>query len=135
MLKHCFTTNAVHDCLLSCKSHLGLQERDQAVQKKAYKVLAYICEHRPDFLLPHFGEVLAELQAGVTSSMSAAKRFRLRCLKAVILLLEGPQGSQLLGGAVTNGGEGADGPEHQQVGPGVTCEALTGLAKPAVCCW
>ena len=105
------------------------------MQKKAYKVLAYICEHRQDFLLPHFGEVLAELQAGVTSSMSAAKRFRLRCLKAVILLLEGPQGSQLLGGAVPTGAGAADAPEHQQVGPGVTCAAMTGFAKPAVCCW
>ena len=105
------------------------------MQKKAYKVLAYICEHRQDFLLPHFGEVLAELQAGVTSSMSAAKRFRLRCLKAVILLLEGPQGSQLLGEAVTTGTGGGDGPEHQQVGLGVTCAALAGSAKPSVCCW
>lgn len=27
------------------------------MQKKSYKVLAYLCEARPDFLQPHFQEV------------------------------------------------------------------------------
>lgn len=34
------------------------QERDQAVQKRAYKVLAYLTSRRPDFTLPHLTEVM-----------------------------------------------------------------------------
>ncbi|KAK9818389.1 hypothetical protein WJX72_011834 [[Myrmecia] bisecta] len=65
-----------------------LQERDQAVQKKAYRVLAYICEQRPDFLQPKFGDMVELLLAGMATSLSAAKRYRLRCLKAAILAIE-----------------------------------------------
>ena len=57
------------------------QERDQAVQKRAYKILAFICAARPDFARPRLAEVLAALQAGVTSALSAAKRHRLACLQ------------------------------------------------------
>ncbi len=74
------------------KRHLILmwcvQERDQAAQKKAYKLVAYICEHRPDFLRAHCQDMTDCLLAGVVTSMSAAKRYRLRCLKALILLLQ-----------------------------------------------
>ncbi|KAL0054199.1 hypothetical protein WJX82_005285 [Trebouxia sp. C0006] len=66
----------------------SLQERDQAAQKKAYKLVAYICEHRPDFLRTHCQDMTDCLLAGVVTSMSAAKRYRLRCLKALILLLQ-----------------------------------------------
>lgn len=38
------------------------QEKEAAVQKKSYKVLAYLCEARPDFLQPHFQEVRASGQ-------------------------------------------------------------------------
>ncbi|KAK9863569.1 hypothetical protein WJX84_009478 [Apatococcus fuscideae] len=38
-----------------------LQERDQAVQKKAYKLLAHMCEQRQDFLADSFGDVLETL--------------------------------------------------------------------------
>lgn len=65
-----------------------MQERDQAAQKKAYKLVAYICEHRPDFLRAHCQDMTDCLLAGVVTSMSAAKRYRLRCLKALILLLQ-----------------------------------------------
>ena len=58
-----------------------MQERDQAVQKRAYKILAFICAVRQDFARPHLAEVLAMLLSGVTSSLSAAKRHRLRCLQ------------------------------------------------------
>lgn len=58
-----------------------MQERDQAVQKRAYKILAFICAARQDFAAPHLAEVLAMLLSGVTSSLSAAKRHRLRCLQ------------------------------------------------------
>jgi len=58
-----------------------LQEKDQAVQKRAYKLLAYILEQRQDFAVAHFQEILDSLLLGVASSMSAAKRYRLRCLQ------------------------------------------------------
>lgn len=62
----------------------ALQEKDQAVQKRAYKMLAYILEQREDFALSHFQEVLDSLLLGVASSMSAAKRYRLKCLQVSI---------------------------------------------------
>lgn len=65
-----------------------MQERDQAVQKKAYKLVAYICEQRPDFLQQHCQDLLDCMLAGVVTSISAAKQYRLRCLKALILLLQ-----------------------------------------------
>jgi hypothetical protein len=58
-----------------------VQERDQAVQKRAYKILAFICAVRQDFTVPHLREVLETLLSGVTSSLSAAKRYRLQCLQ------------------------------------------------------
>jgi hypothetical protein len=58
------------------------QERDQAVQKRAYRLLAYICAERHDFARAHLAEVLEALLAGVATSLSAAKRYRLRCLQA-----------------------------------------------------
>ena len=57
------------------------QERDQAVQKRAYRLLAYICGRRPEFTRTHLGEVLGALLAGVATSLSAAKRYRLQCLQ------------------------------------------------------
>ena len=51
------------------------------MQKRAYKLLAYILEERQDFGRQNFQEVLDSLLLGVASSMSAAKRFRLRCLQ------------------------------------------------------
>ena len=60
---------------------IATQEKDQAVQKRAYKLLAYILEERQDFGGQNFQEVLDSLLLGVASSMSAAKRFRLRCLQ------------------------------------------------------
>ncbi|GAB4822579.1 hypothetical protein N2152v2_009625 [Parachlorella kessleri] len=68
----------------------GLQEKDPAVQKKAYKILAYICEHRGAYMEAHFQDVLETVVAGMATSVSAAKRYRLRCLKAVILALARP---------------------------------------------
>ncbi|KAL3148459.1 hypothetical protein ABBQ38_013906 [Trebouxia sp. C0009 RCD-2024] len=73
----------------------ALQERDQAVQKKAYKLIAYICHHRPDFLKANCQDVTDCLLAGVVTSMSAAKRYRLRCLKALILLLQSDEAPEI----------------------------------------
>lgn len=60
-----------------------VQEKDQAIQKRAYKLLAYILEQRRDVLLSNFQDILDSLLLGVASSMSAAKRYRLKCLKVL----------------------------------------------------
>ena len=54
------------------------------MQKRAYKALAFICHARHDFTVPHLKEVLETLLAGVTSSLSAAKRYRLQCLQVAL---------------------------------------------------
>lgn len=51
-------------CFACCARCAVPQEKDPAVQKKAYKVLAYVCEHRPDFLAAHFQDVLETVVAG-----------------------------------------------------------------------
>lgn len=56
----------------------GVTEQEAAVQKKAYKVLAYVCERRPAYLRAHFQELLELLLAGSAVSLSAARRYRLR---------------------------------------------------------
>lgn len=72
-----------------------LQSRDQALQKHGYKVLAYLCQERPDFLRSNFAAIVASLKAGVATALSAAKRYRLVCLQAVILALQSPEASSL----------------------------------------
>ena len=79
----------------SSSARSSLQAKDASVQKKCYKVLAYICEQRSDFLEPQFHEVLEALLAGAPASLSAAKRNRLRCLKAAILAMTRPGGPLL----------------------------------------
>jgi hypothetical protein len=68
------------------------------VQKKCYKVLAYLCEQRPDFLQAHFQQVVSALADARAASLSAAKRNRLRCLKAVVLAMARPKGPELEAG-------------------------------------
>jgi ribosomal RNA-processing protein 12 len=70
----------------------GTKEKDPSAQKKAYKVLAYVLESRMDFAGPHFQELVCVLLEGSQTAVSAAKRYRLRCLKAAILVLVGPEG-------------------------------------------
>ena len=60
---------------------LFFQEKDQAIQKRAYRLLAYVLEERKDYAFAHLQEVIDNLLLGVASSMSAAKKYRLRCLK------------------------------------------------------
>ena len=67
------------------------------MQKKCYKVLAYVCEQRHDFLEVNFQDVVDALLAGMASSLSAAKRNRLRCLKAAVLAMARPDGPALSG--------------------------------------
>lgn len=70
----------------------GGQERDASTQKKCYKVLAYLCEQRPDFLHAHFAEVVSGLAEAQPAALSASKRNRMRCLKAAVLALAAPDG-------------------------------------------
>ncbi|KAL4855011.1 RRP12-like protein [Chlorella vulgaris] len=76
----------------------GTKEKDASVQKKCYKVLAYLCEQRPDFLQAHFQQVVSALADARAASLSAAKRNRLRCLKAVVLAMARPEGPELEAG-------------------------------------
>lgn len=72
-----------------------MQSRDQALQKHGYKVLAYLCQERPDFLRSNFAAIVGSLKAGLATALSAAKRYRLVCLQAVILALQSPDASSL----------------------------------------
>lgn len=76
---HIFFCLQHHNCAQNVS--YGVQEKDQAIQKRAYKLLAYILEHRSDASINQFQEILDSLLLGVASSMSAAKRYRLKCLK------------------------------------------------------
>ena len=68
------------------------EEREPALQKKGYKVMAYILESRADITEPQFQQLIEWLLLNVTTSVSAAKRYRLRCIKAALLLLIQPDG-------------------------------------------
>lgn len=61
-------------------------------------MLAYLCEQRPDFLHAHFAEVAGALAEAQPAALSAAKRNRLRCLKAAVLALAAPDGPVLAAG-------------------------------------
>jgi len=64
-----------------------VDERDPAVQKKAYKLLHYLVEYRPDFYGQDFEAVVERILQGGTTAMSASRGFRIKCLKSVILHL------------------------------------------------
>mmetsp|Transcript_19672 Transcript_19672/g.54892 ORF Transcript_19672/g.54892 Transcript_19672/m.54892 type:complete len:1497 (+) Transcript_19672:183-4673(+) len=70
----------------------GVMDKAPPMQKKSYKVLAYLCEHRPGFLRAHVKEVL-NLVVGpnAATASSASKRYRMRCLKPLILILSGKE--------------------------------------------
>ncbi|PSC74246.1 ARM repeat superfamily [Micractinium conductrix] len=85
----------------------GMQEKEPAVQKKCYKVLAYLCESRPDWFEPRFAEVVETLTAASANSVSAAKRNRLRCLRTTVLAAARPGGPRLEGGEDDGGREEA----------------------------
>lgn len=65
----------------------GLGEKDSGVQKKSYKALAYLCDNRPEWMLLNVQLVVDALAANRKGVASASRRFRLRCLCAIILLL------------------------------------------------
>lgn len=76
-------TSTMHDMYWSTDDFFLFQGKDQAVQKRAYRLLAYILEQREVYAKANFQDLLDTLLEGVKSSMSAAKRYRLRCLKVI----------------------------------------------------
>ena len=106
-----------------------MQERDQALQKHAYKLLAHACEARPSYLHAHLQTLLDALLAGVATALSAAKRWRLRCLRAVVLLLQSPDAPHIsLDGEGDSGsrGQGDAAQQQRQVSlPASSCQACT----------
>lgn len=77
---------------MACASVLMLgcwcvQEKNPAVQKKAYKVFSYLASLRPDFVELHFEQLLDVAVTGAATAVSAAKRYRLNFLRAVMLSL------------------------------------------------
>jgi ribosomal RNA-processing protein 12 len=65
---------------------------DPSLQKKGYKVLAWLAEQRPSWLATASPELLTLLLTTSTKTASSARRFRLRVLRPLILLLEAPGG-------------------------------------------
>lgn len=65
----------------------GSREAKSPVQKKSYKVLAYICEKRGSFVAANIEGAVVMLLDSLSSVKTAARRYRLHCLKAVILEL------------------------------------------------
>jgi ribosomal RNA-processing protein 12 len=64
-----------------------MNEKDPAVQKKAYKILHHLIEHRPDFYTANFEGIVEQLLQGSDRAISASRGFRIKCLKSVILHL------------------------------------------------
>jgi hypothetical protein len=65
----------------------ALQDNDGAVQKKAYKVLASICQGNIGFMSLKSEEILETLLTSLSSVHSSARRHRLICLHHLILHL------------------------------------------------
>lgn len=70
-----------------------MDERDPAVQKKAYKIFQYLVEHRPDFYGDDFEGLIERILQGGATAMSASRGFRIKCLKSIILHLLSDQQS------------------------------------------
>ncbi len=68
--------------------HPFSQAKQPAIQKKAYKLLAYLCESRPSFISTHANDVVETLIASFPSAQSASKRYRLRCLRVAVVLTQ-----------------------------------------------
>jgi ribosomal RNA-processing protein 12 len=65
----------------------AVMDSEAPVQKKAYKLLARLCELRPAFLKAQGGDLLELLLTSQGGCHSAARRARLLCLRHVIVLM------------------------------------------------
>ncbi|KAF8071289.1 uhpC [Scenedesmus sp. PABB004] len=77
---------ALDPLFAACRAHvLG---GASLLQKRSYRVLAYLAASRPAWLVAHLAAVLELLLLGSAAALSPAKRYRLRCLRPLILLLD-----------------------------------------------
>jgi len=100
----------------------GLSDPEGSIQKKSYKVLGYLCQHGRGFLQAKGQEVLGLLHGSLKQCNSAAKRFRLRAVKALIVAASRPGTALSLPG---EDGAAAD-PEERRA------QALTALLSEVV---
>ncbi|KIZ06209.1 Ribosomal RNA-processing protein 12 [Monoraphidium neglectum] len=68
---------------------------DTLLQKKGYKVLASLAEHRPAWARRQLAPLLDLALRGAAASASSAKRYRLRLLRPLILLLDASSGVEV----------------------------------------
>ncbi|WIA32410.1 hypothetical protein OEZ86_003236 [Tetradesmus obliquus] len=77
---------ALDPLFAACRQHvLG---GSSLLQKRCYRVLDYLAAARPQWLQAHLGQLLELLLLGSAAALSPAKRYRLRCLQPLILLLD-----------------------------------------------
>lgn len=79
--------------LVAAAKPLVLGDGDTLLQKKGYKVLATLAERRPAWARRHLGPLLELALRAAGASVSAAKRYRLRLLRPLILLLDASSGA------------------------------------------
>ncbi len=79
--------------LVAAAKPLVLGDADTLLQKKGYKVLAALAEHRPAWARRQLAPLLDVALRGAGASVSAAKRYRLRLLRPLILLLDPSSGA------------------------------------------
>ncbi|KAG2487102.1 hypothetical protein HYH03_014215 [Edaphochlamys debaryana] len=105
----------------------ALVHTEASVQKRGFKVLALLAEARPAWLAAHLGDVLSQLLGpGATNTLSAARRYRLRVIRPVIVALQQPEAdvpAEVLA-AVASGAGGGGGDEAM-------AEAEAAAADPA----
>ncbi|GBF99810.1 hypothetical protein Rsub_12563 [Raphidocelis subcapitata] len=97
--------------LAAAAKPLVLGDSDTLLQKRGYRVLAALAEHRPGWARRQLGPLLELALRGAGASVSAAKRHRLRLLRPLILLLDPSSGAPvpaLAGVAGAPGLAGAD---------------------------
>jgi len=79
--------------LVAAAKPLVLGDSDTLLQKKGYKVLAALAEHRPAWARRQLAPLLDLALRGAGASVSAAKRYRLRLMRPLILLLDPSSGA------------------------------------------
>jgi ribosomal RNA-processing protein 12 len=82
----------------SMKPLIKTEEYSPRVQKRAYKVLAEICEQYHAFVADsdHLQEVSALLAGTITNSHIAARYMRLKCINIIVNGLDSSQSKQMV---------------------------------------
>lgn len=117
----CFVKSSVSNCLL--------------------QVLAALCEQRPAFLQHHLADVLAQVTGPSASAcLSAAKRYRLRCISPLVVALHSAQPEAALAvlASLKLNGEGDEDDEEMDAGggdvEGKRRQVVAGLVSEVVLC-